>query len=235
MLLGHFRGRVCFAADLRLEGPPSGLPAGMSFEDLRLAGGQIPADEAGLLAYARAMVLWRRRHRHCGNCGAPTASASAGHVMKCTQHDLRRRTLSATRSRDHRAGHRRRAGAARSPGRLARGPILHDRRVRRARREPRGRGRARGARGNRRDRGRRRVPLFAAVAVPVVADDRLHRRAAPGAVARADEELEDVRWFTRERDRVRIPRLAPAAVGVVPPHRGLVRLGIGLPLRQTPA
>ncbi len=87
VLLGHFRGRTCFALELPGEQEPPALPAGMAFEDLRLTGGQLPADEAGLLACARAMVLWRRRHRHCGRCGAPTVSASAGHVMKCSRPD----------------------------------------------------------------------------------------------------------------------------------------------------
>jgi NAD+ diphosphatase len=54
------------------------------FEDLRVAGGLLAADEAGVLAYARAMLYWRSRHRFCSACGAPTRSASAGHVMKCT-------------------------------------------------------------------------------------------------------------------------------------------------------
>lgn len=84
VMLGRFRGHVCFAVDVSGESAPTGLPPDTSFEDLRMTGGQIPADEAGLLAYARAMVLWRRRHRYCGTCGAPTRSASAGHVMKCS-------------------------------------------------------------------------------------------------------------------------------------------------------
>ena len=63
--------------------PPCCRPAS-GFKDLRFAGGVLPPDEAGLLAYARAMVLWRRRHRYCGTCGARTSSTSAGHVMKCS-------------------------------------------------------------------------------------------------------------------------------------------------------
>jgi NAD+ diphosphatase len=86
VLLGRFRGRVCFAAELGGEAPPA-LPPGEQFEDLRVAGGLLPVDEAGLLAYARAMLLWRRRHRYCGRCGAPAASEQGGHVMKCTRPD----------------------------------------------------------------------------------------------------------------------------------------------------
>jgi len=84
VMLGRFRGHVCFAAELAGD-PPVGLPPESGFEDLRVAGALLPPDEAGVLAYARAMVLWRQRHRYCGTCGAPTASASAGHVMRCTR------------------------------------------------------------------------------------------------------------------------------------------------------
>src|SRR5512137_336222 len=84
VMLGRFRDVVCFAVEVHGDAPPATLPEATSFEDLRLVGGNLPADEAGLLAYARAMVLWRRRHRHCGTCGAPTVVASAGHVMKCS-------------------------------------------------------------------------------------------------------------------------------------------------------
>jgi NAD+ diphosphatase len=86
VLLGRFRGHVCFAAELDGDPPPDIVPDAR-FEDLRSAGGRLPEDEAGLLAYARAMVLWRRRHRFCGSCGAPARSTSAGHVMTCTRAD----------------------------------------------------------------------------------------------------------------------------------------------------
>lgn len=83
VLLGRFRGRICFAVEIAGEDPPPVADA--TFEDLRATGGLLPADEAGLLAYARAMVLWRQRHRHCGTCGAPTVARSAGHLMQCSR------------------------------------------------------------------------------------------------------------------------------------------------------
>jgi NAD+ diphosphatase len=43
----------------------------------------LPAEEAGLLAYARAMVHWREQHRYCGRCGTRTIAAQGGHVMQC--------------------------------------------------------------------------------------------------------------------------------------------------------
>jgi NAD+ diphosphatase len=84
ILLGRYRGAAAFAVELTGHAPAFPELAA-EFTDLRLAGGLLPADEAGLLAYARAMVWWRHRHRHCGACGAPTVALEAGHVMTCTQ------------------------------------------------------------------------------------------------------------------------------------------------------
>jgi NAD+ diphosphatase len=84
ILLGQFHGAACFAIELIAEEPPP-LAVDAEFADLRLAGGLLPPDEAGLLAYARAMVYWRERHRYCGGCGAATRPTSAGHVMACTR------------------------------------------------------------------------------------------------------------------------------------------------------
>jgi NAD+ diphosphatase len=59
-------------------------------------------------------------------------------------------------------------------------------------------------------------------------------RATADAVPRADEELEDVRWFTREQ-------IASGTPGLPPPQSVSWRLiedwydaGAALPLRQTP-
>jgi len=84
VLLGNYHGHTCFAAELSAD-PAIALVPDASFEDLRSTGGLLAHDEAGLLAYARAMVLWRGRHRYCGVCGAPTRGESAGHMMKCTE------------------------------------------------------------------------------------------------------------------------------------------------------
>jgi NAD+ diphosphatase len=84
ILLGQFRGAACFAIEFSAEAAPA-LAGDGEFADLRLTGGLLPPDEAGLLAYARAMVYWRERHRFCGACGAPTQPIHAGHVMACTR------------------------------------------------------------------------------------------------------------------------------------------------------
>ena len=83
ILLGLFRGEAHFlcesAVDRTVDDPA------VSYEELRRTGGGLAADEAGLLAYARALVLWRARTRYCGSCGAPNRPTSAGHVMSCTR------------------------------------------------------------------------------------------------------------------------------------------------------
>jgi NAD+ diphosphatase len=86
VLLGQHATATYFALEVGQPEPALHLFAGepVRFEDLRLAAGQLEAQEAGVLAYARAMLHWRSRNRHCGACGAPTQVASAGHVMKCT-------------------------------------------------------------------------------------------------------------------------------------------------------
>ena len=81
-LLGWFQERRCVLVDLP-ESLSFALP-GTAFEELRPLLPQVPEQEAHLLAYARALLVWRSRHRHCGVCGAPTEPRSAGHVLRCT-------------------------------------------------------------------------------------------------------------------------------------------------------
>jgi NAD+ diphosphatase len=83
ILLGRFDDQNFFALEIAGADEPA-MPAGTHFEDLRLVAALLPADEAGVLGYARAMITWRRRHRHCGTCGSPTVPAKGGHVLVCT-------------------------------------------------------------------------------------------------------------------------------------------------------
>ena len=83
IFLGRFRGHPVFATEVPEE--QASLPTSASrFADLRAVGGQLQADEAGLLAYARALFYWRARHRYCGTCGATTQALDGGHVMRCS-------------------------------------------------------------------------------------------------------------------------------------------------------
>ncbi|HYL03158.1 MAG TPA: NAD(+) diphosphatase [Steroidobacteraceae bacterium] len=85
-LLGSFRGTRCVLIELPSQ-QPAEPPAGMRFEELRPLSALLSADEAGLLAYARALTIWRARQRYCGVCGAPTAVLQAGHCLRCTNGD----------------------------------------------------------------------------------------------------------------------------------------------------
>ena len=77
--------RAIFALDLgAADDPPPLPPETGAFADLRAAAGLLPRHDAALLAYARGLIHWRRRHRFCGLCGAACAPESAGHVMRCT-------------------------------------------------------------------------------------------------------------------------------------------------------
>jgi len=83
VLLGRRDGTDLFACEIESDEPPA-TPAGTRFAELRTVAALMPEDQAGLLGYARAMINWRRTHRHCGRCGTRTVPAKAGHVLICT-------------------------------------------------------------------------------------------------------------------------------------------------------
>lgn len=58
--------------------------------NLRSAGLQLAADEAGLFAYAKGLAHWQRETRHCARCGAPLQLVAAGHRAQCTNPDCAR-------------------------------------------------------------------------------------------------------------------------------------------------
>lgn len=82
-LLGWYRERRCVLLEVdervRVEVPPHA-----SFEELRPLSPLLSGEEAGLLAYARALSLWRARQRYCGACGAATVPRRGGHCMRCS-------------------------------------------------------------------------------------------------------------------------------------------------------
>lgn len=85
-LLGRGAGsRTWFALGLAEEAadrvPREG---GARLRQLREVAPLLERGEGALLAYARAMAWWHRRHRHCGGCGAPTRSEHAGFLRTCS-------------------------------------------------------------------------------------------------------------------------------------------------------
>ena len=84
VLLGWFRERRCVLVEVG-DDPTLELPQQATFEELRPLSPLLAGDEAGLLAYARALSIWRARQRYCGACGAPTEPQRAGHCMRCSR------------------------------------------------------------------------------------------------------------------------------------------------------
>jgi NAD+ diphosphatase len=236
ILLGQREDVVYFALDLADSSPALMTAAGSDarFEDLRTTAGQVPGEDAGILAYARAMLHWRRRHRFCGACGAPTARASAGHVMKCTdttcgaEHFPRLDPAIIVLVTD---GERALLGrqATWPEGRYSTiagfvepGESLEDAVAREVLEET-------GVRVLECEyHSSQPWPFPSSLMIGFTA------QAAADAVPRADEELEDVRWFTREQ-------LASGFPGLPPPQSVSFRLiedwhdsGSATPLRDAP-
>ncbi len=78
VFLGFVEGRPVFAWSGEGE-----APAAVDTVELRSVGSLLPPRDAGLLAYARALLHWHARHRFCGACGEPTRITMGGHVRRC--------------------------------------------------------------------------------------------------------------------------------------------------------
>lgn len=81
ILLGREDGAALFATDA--EAHPLEVP--LEFTGLRDAARSLNAREAGIAAFAVAMIGWHRTHRFCGRCAARTRAEQAGHVRVCPQ------------------------------------------------------------------------------------------------------------------------------------------------------
>ena len=82
IFLGKFRDRPAFAfgIDGATETPFQDIG---EYHDLRYLGSVLPADEANLVAHARALVLWHRMQKYCGRCGSPSKAESGGNSRIC--------------------------------------------------------------------------------------------------------------------------------------------------------
>jgi NAD+ diphosphatase len=54
------------------------------FQDLRAVGPLLERSQGAVLAYARGLMHWHRRHRFCGVCGQPTEIQRSGHQRVCS-------------------------------------------------------------------------------------------------------------------------------------------------------
>ena len=85
LFLGLWKDIAVFAVDL--EGgadPAEGALQGLGrFEELRAIAPTLPAPDAGILATAKSMFEWRRKHRWCSNCGQETHVTDGGWKRLC--------------------------------------------------------------------------------------------------------------------------------------------------------
>lgn len=90
--LGLVGSDDCFAIDLSDLAAPLAEPAlagRAELHDLRMLGSLLPPEELDLLATARGLLQFHRRHQHCSSCGARTRPREGGHVRECEAEQLR--------------------------------------------------------------------------------------------------------------------------------------------------
>ena len=85
LFMGLWKDTAVFAVDLEDaadpgEGPLQGFG---KFEDLRAIALKVPAPDAAILATAKQMFEWRRRHPHCAVCGQRSEAMDGGWKRKC--------------------------------------------------------------------------------------------------------------------------------------------------------
>ncbi|MGY6630604.1 MAG: NAD(+) diphosphatase [Wenzhouxiangella sp.] len=86
-----------FAVDLSASDQQPPAPSGDArFVELRRYGPLLTTPDAGILAYARAMLNWHRNHQFCGRCGSATVSEQGGHRRRCRNADCQQVTFPRT-------------------------------------------------------------------------------------------------------------------------------------------
>lgn len=85
LFLGLWRESAIFAVDFDSDADPADGPLeGLGrFEELRVIATNLPPAEAAILAEARQVFEWRRKHRHCSACGAATDAVEGGWKRHC--------------------------------------------------------------------------------------------------------------------------------------------------------
>lgn len=86
LFLGCAEGRSHFAVlGPALAEAPLWWEPGSQRMGLREAGQQLPAFEASLFAYAKALQQWQRDTRYCPQCAAPLKLQASGHRLACSR------------------------------------------------------------------------------------------------------------------------------------------------------
>ncbi len=88
IFLGFMDEKAHFALDISEVHDPVhelNLPDTWRFQEARAAAMELPGPETGILAQARAQLDWHARHGFCSVCGHRTESGRGGHVRKCSE------------------------------------------------------------------------------------------------------------------------------------------------------
>jgi len=85
LFMGLWKATAVFAVDLEgsadpADGPLNGLG---QFEDLRAIALRLSQADAAILATAKQVFEWRRKHGFCPNCGQPTLAIDGGWKRVC--------------------------------------------------------------------------------------------------------------------------------------------------------
>ncbi len=84
LLLGQHDGLTYFALDADgLDGIAELADERHKFIDVRSIAPQLSPGEAAVLAQARSMTDWHKRHGFCAQCGSPTQMEDAGYSRRC--------------------------------------------------------------------------------------------------------------------------------------------------------
>ena len=85
LFMGLWQDTAVFAIDLESTADPTDGPLNGfgRFEDLRAVALRLPAEDAAILATAKSVFEWRRRHGFCSACGQPTMAVDGGWKRVC--------------------------------------------------------------------------------------------------------------------------------------------------------